>query len=434
MDSKTEVTRVQSPLRAPDEGVHDVELAHPFASSSSTLPAPIAGDVHRGAPSREFSVEIVHDVADLADEVDAWRNLLRDSLESNVFYGPDVFLSACQHLTAHDRNEIVLIKGRDRSAPTKPPAWCGFFPLVRRSKWRGIAMNLLTLHSHDYCFLRTPLVRADAAREVMDAFWGWVAGESKGSLVEMPDQTGDGIYHAHLFEGLLRAGLRPTIGATRVRAILCRAENADMYLRDRVSGGKLKELRRLERRLSEQEGGVQFSALSPHDEIKPALDTFLEVERSGWKGREGTAIACRPADEAFFRQAAAGLHAAGELRLHWLRGRDRTIAAKCNFIAGAGSYAFKIGFAEEYARFSPGVQLEVDNIRRFHAESELAWMDSCADPDHPMIDHLWKDRRSIHSWWIPLNRWGATAIALYPWVASLRKGLRGPVGGKGEKS
>jgi CelD/BcsL family acetyltransferase involved in cellulose biosynthesis len=223
------------------------------------------------------------------------------------------------------------------------------------------------------------------------------------------------------------------IGASRVRAILRRAESAEAYLRDQVSGGKLKELRRLERRLSEQEGGIEFSALSPHDEIEPALDAFLEVERSGWKGREGSAIACRSADEAFFRQAAAGLHAAGALRLHWLKGRDRAIASKCNFVAGEGSYAFKIGFVEEYARFSPGVQLEVDNIRRFHAEPELAWMDSCADPDHPMIDHLWKDRRSIHSWWIPLNRWGATSMAFYPWAASMRKGLRVSAGGKGEK-
>jgi hypothetical protein len=268
----------------------------------------------------------------------------------------------------------------------------------------------------------------------MDVFWGWVSSESKASLVELPDQTGDGTYHAHLMEGMLRAGFRSTIGASRVRAILCRAESAEAYLRDRVSGGKLKELRRLERRLSEQEGGVQFSALSPQEDVEPALDTFLEVERSGWKGREGTAISCRPADEAFFREAATGLHGVGELRLHWLQGRERAIAAKCNFVAGEASYAFKIGFAEEYARFSPGVQLEIDNVRRFHAEPALAWMDSCADPDHPMIDHLWKDRRSIHSWWIPLDRWGATAIAFYPWVASLRKGLRRPIGAKGEKS
>jgi CelD/BcsL family acetyltransferase involved in cellulose biosynthesis len=381
--------------------------------------------VHRGPPSREFSIEVIRDVKQLSDERDRWWDLFRSSLEPNVFFSPAILESALAHLEPAGEPCVVLVKGKDRSAPLREPAWCGFFPMVRFRRWRGIPLNLLAMLGHDYCFLRTPLIRQDAARDVMTLFLNWVRWESGASLLELADQTGDGLYHANLVEGMHRAGLRPTIGHSRVRSLLCRGESADAYLRESISGGKLKELRRLERRLTEQEGGVSFRALAPHEDAKGAIEEFLAIEKSGWKEREGTAIACRPNDVAFFRQAASEMHREGLLRLHFLAGKNRTIAGKCNFMGGTGSYAFKIGFAEEYAKFSPGVQLEIDNIRRFHQEPDLMWMDSCADPDHPMIDHLWRDRRSIHTWWIPLNRWGGTVTAFYPWAASMRKGLRG---------
>src|SRR6185503_3504833 len=73
------------------------------------------------------------------------------------------------------------------------------------------------------------------------------------------------------------------------------------------------------------------------------------------------------------------------------------IAMKCNFLAGAGSFAFKIAFDETCARYSPGVLLELENIRRLHSRRELRWMDSCADSGHPMIEGLWRDRRTVET-------------------------------------
>ena len=63
-----------------------------------------------------------------------------------------------------------------------------------------------------------------------------------------------------------------------------------------------------------------------------------------------------------------------------LRLNGRRIACKCNFLAGPGSFAFKIAFDEAYARYSPGKLLEVENIRLAHERPGLEWMDSCADP------------------------------------------------------
>jgi hypothetical protein len=78
-----------------------------------------------------------------------------------------------------------------------------------------------------------------------------------------------------------------------------------------------------------------------------------------------------------------------------LRLAGRWIALKCNFVSGEGSFAFKIAYDENYARFSPGTLLELENIRRFHARRDLRWMDSCAIPGHFMLNRLWLDRRAL---------------------------------------
>ena len=64
------------------------------------------------------------------------------------------------------------------------------------------------------------------------------------------------------------------------------------------------------------------------------------------------------------------------------------------FISKPGAYSYKTAYAEELARFSPGVLLQRENLQ-FLARDGIDWCDSCAAADHPMIDHLWRERRAI---------------------------------------
>jgi len=131
-----------------------------------------------------------------------------------------------------------------------------------------------------------------------------------------------------------------------------------------------------------------------------ASERFLALERAGWKGRAGTAFASSPRHAEFFRTVCERFADAGRLELLAFEAGDRTLAMKCNLLAGEAVFCFKIAFDEEFARFSPGLQLELDNVERFH-EGSAAWMDSCAAPDHPMINRLWPDRRRIQTVLLP---------------------------------
>src|SRR5262249_46421753 len=74
---------------------------------------------------------------------------------------------------------------------------------------------------------------------------------------------------------------------------------------------------------------------------------------------------------------------------------SQPIAMLASFRANEGLYSFKIGFDEAYARFSPGALLMLKAIDPLLADKSIEWVDSCAIPNHPMIDHIWAERREI---------------------------------------
>jgi hypothetical protein len=79
----------------------------------------------------------------------------------------------------------------------------------------------------------------------------------------------------------------------------------------------------------------------------------------------------------------------------------RPIAMLANFMTPPGSYSFKIAFDEDHARFSPGVLIQIENLRVLERQ-DVEWMDSCAVEDHPMINSLWAERRRIVRLSVPL--------------------------------
>jgi CelD/BcsL family acetyltransferase involved in cellulose biosynthesis len=127
-----------------------------------------------------------------------------------------------------------------------------------------------------------------------------------------------------------------------------------------------------------------------------AVRRFLGLEASSWKGRAGTAMLANPDHARFFEEVCDRFARLGRLQLYELRAGERAVAMKCNLVAGPGIFCFKIGHDGDLARFSPGIQLELVNIERFHA-GDADWMDSCAAPDNAMINRLWPDRRRIRT-------------------------------------
>jgi CelD/BcsL family acetyltransferase involved in cellulose biosynthesis len=375
-----------------------------------------------------LKVEVVHGLDALESRAAALEALAAQSIEPNVFYEPWLLLPALRAYAAGTRLEFVLVFRPEAGAPRRPPALVGFFPLERQRRYKHLPVPSLRLVSHVHNFLCTPLARADVAREVLEAFVHWLATDGGAAAVmEFRDVAGEGPIHQLLVQ-ILHERARPLwVVDWHTRALFRPRQDGEAYASAAISGRHRKELRRKERRLREQ-GRLEYREMGAGEDAGAWLGQFLELEARGWKGAEGTALACSEHGRTFFLAAAAEAHRRGRLMMLGLFLDGRPLAMKCNFLAGDGAFAFKIAFDEAYAAWSPGMLLEMENIRRLHERPSVRWMDSCADADHGLINRLWLDRRTVQTLAFGTGRApGDLAIALMSLLRWLQRTVGAPL-------
>ncbi|MEH3100946.1 GNAT family N-acetyltransferase [Sphingomonas adhaesiva] len=111
-------------------------------------------------------------------------------------------------------------------------------------------------------------------------------------------------------------------------------------------------------------------------DVGPELLTQLfAVERSGWKGRAGTAIADDTATATFYTLLAARAAAAGALRVALLWDGARLVAFEFGILCGRRLALMKVGYDESLADFSPGYVLAGLHIAAACADPAIDWYD-----------------------------------------------------------
>jgi CelD/BcsL family acetyltransferase involved in cellulose biosynthesis len=274
--------------------------------------------------------------------------------------------------------------------PKQPAILVGLFPLVRRAKWKGLPLRTLATWKHLYAYLGTPLVDAERAADVLDTFVAWA--REQASLIVWDTISSDTAFRHALTDLHNRARLGSYTEARHTRAIFRPAASADDFLDRALGGKKHKELRRQQRRLGEQ-GTLSVTKIA--GDPTPFIDQFLLLEARGWKGEHGTAMQDDPTARDLFTAYLRG----GRIDAWTMgfAGAELPIAMKVNLRAGNGALAFKIAYDESLAKYSPGVLLELEHIAWLHQPGAPAWVDSGAAAEHPMINHLWRDRLGIET-------------------------------------
>ena len=169
-----------------------------------------------------------------------------------------------------------------------------------------------------------------------------------------------------------------------------------------------RSLRRQKNRLAE-EGDLTF--VRHHDEtnLTKWIGEFLTLEHAGWKGGNGSALDCSAQTRELFVAALIGAAAQGRLERLELRLNGKPLAMLVSFLCAPGSFSFKTAFDEGYARFSPGVLLQIENLALLN-RPDIHWCDSCASEGHPMIDSLWTGRRIIGRYSVAIGGSGRRAV------------------------
>jgi CelD/BcsL family acetyltransferase involved in cellulose biosynthesis len=369
-----------------------------------------------GRPGATRTV-VVRDVRDLEEFTPAWMELAKNAIDPNAFYEPWWLIPSLRHLDPQRKTLFVFIFAPDPDCPTRPEKLCGMFPFELASNYRGLPSRVLRSLRPTYNRLCTPLVHSAFVPECVGTLLDWAEHSRESApLVEFRFITGEGRVAQELHQQISERHWTALQSDCTTRALFRPMSNADAYLGSALRGKHLKEFRRLEKRLGEG-GPTEYRCLERQGDAAPWIASFLELESSGWKGQDGSSLASRTETCGFFREAALEAHRHGQLMMLGLFHRHRPIALKCNLVSGRGSVAFKIAFDEEYARYSPGMLLEIENLRRLHDMPEIAWMDSTAESRHFMINRLWIDRRTVETLVVSPNRaWGNFIASSFPFL------------------
>jgi CelD/BcsL family acetyltransferase involved in cellulose biosynthesis len=317
-------------------------------------------------------------------QVAAWDALTERASEPNPFYESWYLLSSLRNL-AEDVSILRFEVGGQLA---------GLLPIARPSRYYRYPFPHLANWLHPNMFCGAPLVAQGCEVAFWQALLRWADRHTGAAMfLHLRDLPLGSALHAAL-EGVLATSDRQCEVVHReARAMLAADVSAEAYWEASLSGKKRKELRRQANRLAD-EGAVAITRATDAAGLEEWCDAFLRLEQAGWKGAAGSALASDPATAALLCESLAGAAQRGRLERLTLTLDGNPIAMLASFLCPPGAFSFKTAFDERYSRYSPGVLLQQANLAILDNPA-IAWTDSCAAADHPMIDHIWRERREI---------------------------------------
>lgn len=343
---------------------------------------------------------------DRPDRIAAWDALAQWAAEPNPFYESWYLLPSLHGFDPAGEVRLLVLEADGQLA--------GLLPIKREQRYYGRPLPHWRNWVHGNCFLGQPLVAAGMERLFWREALAWCDCHGALSLfLHLAHLPESGPLHDSLVAELADGGRPAATVMQEERAMLASELSPEDYLNNAMSTKRRKELRRQHRRLAEQ-GEIAVERRTDGKAIEQWAQEFLALEQLGWKGEAGSALGCDIRTADLFIDALGGAASRGRLERLALRLDGRAIAMLASFITPPGAFSYKTAYDEAYSRFSPGVLLQRENLALL-AREDLAWVDSCAAEGHPMIDHVWRERRAIarHSIAIggPLRKTAFKAIA-----------------------
>ncbi|HEX4848671.1 MAG TPA: GNAT family N-acetyltransferase [Novosphingobium sp.] len=314
--------------------------------------------------------------ADLA----AWNDLAAAAQTPSAYAQPWFLLPALRHCDPAQGARLAVVEQADGS-------WAGVLPIARSATHGRSPLPNWHSWRHPNQFVSAPLVRTGCAVQ----FWG--------SLLEGLDERGGGEL------ALCLADLPLDDPASDALFTLCAEENRTVVVDRRFERAALRgsgsaepapKLRRrlasLLRKLERERGAPQFTLIRDRAGIAAAVEQFLALEHSGWKGSCGSALACAPGTMALFADIMREGGQAGRVELASLRAGGEVLAFSTILVGEGRKYGFKMAYDERAAAYAPGLLL-LNWITRSHQDSAAGLdFDSCSAPDQQPVSRLWPDR------------------------------------------
>ncbi len=337
-----------------------------------------------GAIETTFRVEW-RPLRELQSHIPEWRSLAERAVEPNVFYEPSFALAAAPVFGRKVGAGLIW----SRQAPNR---LLGIFPARIEPRRYGFAPPVLVGWTHPYAPVGLPLVDASCSEAVIEAWLDYLDGEARlPKLMLLPYLPAESRVATAIDAVIAHRGGRSADYARHARALLAPCSERASYLERAIDRKKRKDLRRQRRRLADH-GSISTEIACSPSAVASALEDFFSLEARGWKGRAGTAARSKAHIAQFMETAVLALAAEGKAHISRLCVGGEAVAALLTLRSGTNAWCWKIAYDERHARCSPGVQILLDATQSLLGDPGVTRADSCAAPDHPMIEHIWRER------------------------------------------
>ncbi len=295
-----------------------------------------------------------------------WNQLLARSSFDAPFLRHEWLTTWWRHFSPDGRLAILLAREGGRLVLALPlmeqKTRFGPFPLT-------VLRSLTNTHSFRY-----HLLLEKGQEDALADIWSYLLRRDRPwHMVVLTDVPMDVGLHEPLLDHVRsHGGLAGVWHALESAYLACEGtwENHEQKIAKSVR----KRLRNQRNRLKRQ-GEVRLEVLTQPEEVVAALPEAFEIERRGWKGDRGTAIACNPALVGFYTDFARIAAQCGWMRLIFLRAGEIRTAFEYSIEYGQKHYSIKIGYdAENFARFSAGRLCVMESLARCF-EEQLAEYD-----------------------------------------------------------
>ena len=384
------------------------------------IPAPAA--VHADPASRRAAMNVAVEIAGaarLAEVEAAWTDLLTRADAPNVFMDP-ALVRIADETEPQARHRALLAWKRIDGKRQLVGVWAFAIGRARRSV---LPIRVLYAPSHTHGHLSTPVIDRDCLDESLDAMLDCIVADPQMPKIVALDMMGrDGPTYDALLRVLAKRNSAPCLFEQSQRPKLASAFDGKTYLEKSLSGSTRKKLRQHRRRLSEK-GALTFVIASEQQAVRRALEEFLTIEASGWKGRQGTALQSEASNAAFTLGAVGALAEQGRASIHSLYLDGKPVSMQIVARSGAAAFTWKTAYDEAFHDFSPGTLLLEDYTAAFLADKSIAFVDSCSFDDTGFMS-AWTERQPIADLWFDARRDGSIAFRAASGVQKTYRDLR----------
>ncbi len=316
----------------------------------------------------------------------AMTALGEELLEENPFFSAPALLPALEAY-GDDRTRLACVWRGERLI--------ALWPVEKRRFYARLPYRYWATWTHPHCYYGAPLIGRGFEEAALGALFLLLCeGDEARHFARLGRIERDGpVYNAVLAAAKTDKRMAYEAGAIS-RAALQGGASAETTLAVHLRKKKRKELQRLRNRLNEL-GDIAAREATPTDDIAAWTEEFLLLEDKGWKGKKGTSLKSSERDADWFRKTLRRAHETGTLHFMRLDIDFRPIAMLATLLKGGAGYSLKICHDPAFDRFSPGVMIEIEAMRSLLDRDGFRFADSCAAPDHSMINGLWRARRVI---------------------------------------